>query len=843
MDGMTTAPFVVRVAGLPQDALRLTATPASFAALDAALALADRQRVLADEASGILYAHIGQLDDATARRGLLRLRRAVWNARLAEYDSAVGSLAGVLPPTVIRHLDEWRTAAARYAEAVASAERTYASEMLTVADRLRTAIRTDGLSGEIGALAPSLAAAMDGNGHPSEEALAAVINFVARAAGKTTPRAGLASWGVGTWQEGKPAAWRGHTHGRRRNTELNTAITERLRSSIVARAVMTGVEPVRANPSLTLGDGQACFVSPGPPEGVLRLRTTPALDRILREASRRPGTPGEIAGSFAADPAVPAQVVLGCVHELIARGALTARPPAPDQDLDHLASLIRVLKRVPGAGPAPDLLTALRDGVQCHAGGDPRWPVPRLRGILDRLAEDFRWPDAARTAAGPPVFTDSVLTGARFCLDRAAWPTLGGEFAVLAALARHLDPLAALRPAAGRIIRAGLGTDVAGLADALRFLLRHGGEARREADPVRQLCRGVPVTSLPSGPARDKARRTIAAAMAESGGTGEVLINPADLRSASDVTDRELYASVAFFGQPCLLTGRPAFVLNGVEAGYSRTASHVRRLLHRVRAEDDIPPEHWPGAWLPRQTEQDVLYVTLTAAAGSNVNLRDPGPLTQLDYPGVCPAPGTPLISPADLEITCRPAGPVLRHRSDGRRVIIVPQGRMADFHFPPVMRLLLRLFGPPAQVPLQSSLAVFGAPDAHGIRRLPRIRCGQLVLFRASHLVPAGTIPCPDTGDTTMSQFLRLEAWRRANRLPATCYLRALGDRAIRTKWRKPVYVDFRSAFCVRLLSRLPLEPSDSLLMQEVLPAPEDIPADEGGERYACEAVLEYEF
>ncbi|MFI8456045.1 lantibiotic dehydratase [Kitasatospora sp. NPDC085464] len=99
-----------------------------------------------------------------------------------------------------------------------------------------------------------------------------------------------------------------------------------------------------------------------------------------------------------------------------------------------------------------------------------------------------------------------------------------------------------------------------------------------------------------------------------------------------------------------------------------------------------------------------------------------------------------------------------------------------------------------------------------------PRATAGRVVLRRARWILPASAFPKPERGESTADHLLRLDRWRRDQRLPREVFFLALGADPLDANRRKPMWLDLASPHSVA--TALPLiAGAHTLRIEEALP------------------------
>ncbi|MFD0531712.1 hypothetical protein ACFQ1I_42235 [Kitasatospora arboriphila] len=114
------------------------------------------------------------------------------------------------------------------------------------------------------------------------------------------------------------------------------------------------------------------------------------------------------------------------------------------------------------------------------------------------------------------------------------------------------------------------------------------------------------------------------------------------------------------------------------------------------------------------------------------------------------------------------------------------------------------------------------------GVRRLPRLTVGTVVLRRAVWMTRADRMPRRADAATDAAWMLRTAGWLAEHGIPERCFVTVLdpatlaggGGRAPRND-TKPTYVDFASMLLLLGLERRLAEPDAIVQMTETLPDP----------------------
>ncbi len=803
------APFIVRVPALPATA----AWPAESAPAASAVAAQIRDlRMVADcaaQCSELLHEVIRTAPPGRDRSGLLDLRRAIHSGRYMRVAKLAGKLEPLLPPHVGAEVRRWQETEARLRETAGQRAAGYAAELRRVVTAVtRAAAGTPAVTAELCRADSPLAALLEragGEGTADLDSALSAYAMLARASVKTTPRGTLCGWAYGEWDSG-PDRWVGDLRVRAHHVELNATVSE-----VILRQLAPGDHLVR-NPSATFGAAYATrcpvtFLAPGHAT-VHTAHLDPPLRAVLAD------WPAEGCPVARARDRLGSDTIL---RRLTEAGLLVPRTEVTAHDLEPLRAVVAQ----GWAGPLAPALAEVSDLVD-HSRQSPA--APTLHDRLSRLGQTMGWPQAA-LSDGAAVFGDTVVRGGRLVLGDG-WVGVRDTLRSLGGWVAHGDPWASARIRAGELLTAahGANTDIP-LMPAIHTLAR----AAAAGDQVAVLF-GTDYP-LPDGTAPAlRALRDLLQAEADAAGHDDVRL--AGLPPAPAGTGG-LTTALAFYGHPIRDDdGSPLFVLNSFEDGSGRADAHVRRLLRRIGVPDD-ERAHWPhGMPVPAPGTLDV---EIDDVAGSNVNLRELGNLPALRLADERTGRAGP--AARDCRVSCGPFGPALTFQ--GMRVRVVPRGRVAEFRYPPLVRLLSRLFGPRAEHRVQPVVAPAVPAAEPGVLLAPRVRIGDVVLLRRTVIVESTALPRRDPGEDLFGLAVRVDQWRRRCRIPRRSFVRAVGGPAV-DKNRKPTPLDLSSPLGMAQFDRLTRRGTDRLLFHEVLPDARQVPADTGGYRWIPEVVWE---
>ncbi|HKR50821.1 MAG TPA: lantibiotic dehydratase, partial [Pseudonocardiaceae bacterium] len=297
--------------------------------------------------------------------------------------------------------------------------------------------------------------------------------------------------------------------------------------------------------------------------------------------------------------------------------------------------------------------------------------------------------------------------------------------------------------------------------------------------------------------------------------------------------------SVAFYGQPMIRNGTPSFILNNTDAGFRRAHARLQRFAARAHGDTH--------ATLGLPAGRGVVYADVTTIGSSNLNLRRSPARYEIAYPGsVSNRSAAEQISLGDLDVVHDATTERLRlvWRSRGEQVVPLHLGTLVDWALPWTYRLLMQAFGVSTFCGLPQRLSGSSfLTHSQGVRRVPRLCLGNVVIDRATWVVGSGDAPLRAKGESALSHLIRVTRWLREHGIPRQCFVRvstAAGSPGGRGKNRKPCYVDFSNQVFLRVFAQIAAQPDLTLVFQEVLPTDDDLLVTDGNAGYASECVFE---
>lgn len=515
-----------------------------------------------------------------------------------------------------------------------------------------------------------------------------------------------------------------------------------------------------------------------------------------------PGSLRDLADRITSEATHRSDAVHAGLVQFASRGLLVPVAPVSEQHPDFEVALLEALRAWPGDG-AQDLVAALRSTHQLTAGFGELGGAERT-ARLDSL--EHVWSTAVGAAVTAPIVEDSYVSTSASVPSPVGWR---GPIRTLAPLLTALDDQRLLSTALEATFVAEYG--VGGVCtDIRRFATKTAG-----AFPLAQRLLSGDVDSAPSPAVRRllEARATAVQHLNELSriDATEVEVEQSVLDTlARTLPDAELARrrTVAVFGQ----VADDRFVINHLYGGRLRYFS--RYLRHLDPAHTEALRSH-----LRSQTD-GALTVQLRPTLGFNANLSplltDAELVLDDDVPH---SPDTRRVD--DLAIVHGPMGLSVIERVSGRAVEMVYTGFLVP-HALPATEMLLAMI---AEAPFYG----FGdvSMDLHRrgpTARAPRIVHEDLVLFRRRWALDPTTLP-KGADESSAEHFRRLDADRRAARMPSQVFLRALrGGHTTpmeRAMSPKPQHHDFLSRLHASTIRRRLADLGPMVMAEELLPEP----------------------
>lgn len=878
-------PFMLRLSGLPVEAVRGLRAERAQEWARAVLDAEERLRELGEELSDPLGELVGGNADDRMRREVLKLRRAVFNNRRVADPGAALELAREIGGLTGATLAQWLADRVALEELLHRGPGLLAEELAATRTALRALAGEDHVRKGLLLASPALDAQLDGylasggagQAKKVRKIERSLLAYLYRTACKTSPFStftGVALGGFGAAGAGAAMAveeeWSSHAR-------LNVVVLWRLAQVVADDAARRDDLPVElasgwdlddervryVRRSMTPGDDEATVSFDAAQDRLFFLRRRGVLDSMLELFGERPVLRHAELAAWLCERhgAAPAEAerYLSALTQLgmVRLSGLYPQVHSPDPLRDFQGALRAV-------GRAwSDKAAAALDGAIAAIDGYPAADVAARRALLGTLRSELSAflgvldaPEA--TLPRTLLYEDARAAREEVAADGAFWgevalPPLNALNRVLPAFDVSLPQRLTLKGFfLARFGHGGRCEDVLKLVhdfhedifdQYLRFTSGKESVDEETGYAAEENWLGVPQLG-----ALDRARALFVERMrqvwrARDPHAPEIVIGEADLAPVAD----ELGAlsggfdPVSHFLQLADRPGDPLVVLNGSFGGLSFPFT---RFTHTYDGEQGPDLTGVLREQLRAVQPRGAVFAEVTAGeATTNLNLH--GHMT--DYQILCPgetssAPPEAHIHLDDLYVEHDGAADrlVLRSRRLGVEVVPLYLGYLVPMVLPEIPRTLL-LLSPTSKATVRPWVGVPSGEAVDGVTSRPRLRLGPLVLSRRSWSVPAQALPVFEPGTDDAGRFLTWQRWRREHALPERVFARVHAGAA--GGWgggSKPHYVDFASPLSLGALEGLLGEGAARVVLEETLPAEDELPVRTARGRHVAELAAE---
>jgi len=848
MDATGERSGVLRVTTMPFETLdRLTVPTTSRE-------LADRHatdRRLAAEAASLgeeLFALAGRPEaagpaGAARRNAVLALRRDLHRGRITEH---AGSRLDLLPPPLSTRVTMHGASRTRHAAAIASVARTFEAELLETERALiatmTTPHATEGLRLAGRALLDKVrrAAATDPAAwrHGERQAIAKAVAYFARFTTKTSPNGFFCATAHARFA-GDMATVAGENRIRV-EVRLGVGEARKVTACLAVDPVFEPHQVVTVNPTLRRRPGggwtfwkTASSRNADDTEVRSEVPDHPVLAAFLAEAQNGTLATADLIRAAAArsglDPG--AAEVQGFFRRLLAIGILDHEVWIPWSSWRPLRDLAAFTRRVP---VAPEWL-AEAGAIECQVDGLATLDPAARVAALDPLAARIEALPHARPIARDDLFRADAATAFDVTLPETVLDPLARFVASYARFYSALYPAPLYRAGHVRrfLARFAADTDVEAL-DLYHGVFEPDPQARPTAFPE-------PRRSARS-PDREAARRAFHELRDElvrraRAADGEEIVLAGDDWSGllRDLPPTPAYSCGLLFQigatDPAAIgAGRWRAAINAIYPGGGFSVSRLASL----HAGDDrwVEAELARGhRWLERSGAVLAEVSSMHGGRTANAGLRPPLLAHEIVLPGDHPTPGKVALPLADLVVRFDAASAEfeLRSKAHGCRVVPVVSSGISTEGF---LSFLVEVGRQGVQ-----PLAYFPGFDVEDMPVWPRVRCGNVVLFRRRWRCPAGEVPGAGARRIDFARFAEVARWREDLALPRRVFVHTSVE-------PKPFFVDFAAPLLVeQMLRAIPIpgaEPA-TVHLTEMLPSPDELWLRDAAGRYASEFLVHF--
>ncbi|MFB7575214.1 lantibiotic dehydratase [Streptomyces sp. NPDC056165] len=894
--------FVLRAAGLPIETVHGLRCPGTRRWSDAVLAEEERLTAAGAALSDLLHALVKSTTgpdeepgDATVRRGLLNLRRQIFNNRLPAESEAAVRLVTELDGETGRRTAQWLRDRARLEELRATGADLIAGELQESRRALRDVLTDDRLRLGLLLASPALDGRLDAYlrdtsprpGNRLRKIERSALTYLYRTACKTSPFSTFTGIGLGTFA-GDPrddgAAlrtgedWVSHVRlnvvALARLTELITADPARRRDLPVVLSPGWGRDADRiryVRHVMTAGDDSAAVTFDAVRDRLFFLRSSGTLERLLEWLGGHEATvrhrdlvdwlqSEHDAGRDECERYASALLDLGMVQVPVLRADVHSRDPLRSYQ-DALRSL--------GASWA-DRLAHLLDGPADCLARYPGADVSERRTLLSTLRSQLldvqRELGAAEPALPQTLVYEDVSTGDDLVCGPAV---LSGETGRALRAVEGVLPLFDLTLPQritllgffiARYGRGGRCDDLLGLVHDFHedFFDQYVSFTSKRASfdedgayvPEENWLGQSEMKAL------DRARRHFHEGMCalwrqHGGGNGaEEIELPDGLLSETAAELAQLTSHFIPQSHHLQLSrppgGRQQVVLNKSYGGLAFPFSRFTHLYDGTAPAADTAAPGFSDALreeMAARSPDGAVFAEVTGGpVSSNLNLH--GRLT--DHQIVCPGETSSVPEEARIHLDDlyvehdEPSGRlVLRSRRLDREVVPVYLGYLVPIALPEIPRTLL-LLSPSTMAPFDVWAGVPEGEPESGVTRRPRVRHGNVVVSRRGWTADAEVLPARRPGAGEEEDYLEWRRWQRAHGLPDRCFATVshAGQGPIGAK---PVYVDFDSPLSLAAFDALvERKPGTRVAFREMLPAEDGLHLISRRGRHVAELAVE---
>ncbi|MEU9127583.1 lantibiotic dehydratase [Kitasatospora sp. NPDC048540] len=828
---------VVRLAGSPVEVLDGLRCARSWTTAGELVRLRAEIAGATGDLSQLLHAAVGAAGGGETKAALVAIRRAVHRGRRLDPDRLAE-----LPAELAAPLRTWTALLAERDRLLAALpdqlEQDWADSYRALHDAARLPAFQLGLVHANPDAFLALHKWFATGRAPQRQTVLRLAQYLARSAAKTSPystftSSGLAAWGNGTDTVDLSARLARGQAAAATGTEISIGTLHRIARAVGERPDVGGGCRLRINPSATVAGDVLVFLGRRPVEHVHSLALTPTLRRVLELTAGRI-TLDELRAALQAQAADARQVDV-FLRRLVTLGVLEPVPPLADQTADPLSDLRAWLHRLgrPGLERLDWTLHGLQEALSSYPTiGSPGDRVAVrdavIRGLDTALREagDHAYlnnPKLAKEFARYSFYENAVHPGTAAVLDRERWQPLLDDLDAVRTLLGLIGPDLPAKLTLGELLerRYPDGTEVPLMVfyrDALAEQQAGPAAAGRDrgSEALGELYR-----------LRSAVKRLLGERAPDPDGV--VRVDPEEVRTLAKEWPAWVRTptSAAVYCQLAAAAHGEELVVNTVSCGFGRGRNRVRQILDGLDLREDQPAE--PG---PATGRDQVLFAEFEAVARSAVNVRKPGVGLVVDYPGVRSLRADEALLPVnDLSVRRGADGlPELVSRRLGRPIRPVHPG-LGDRLLPPAARFMIEAFGESTTwFGPHTELRMTSDPRAdHGVRHLPRLMVGKVVLRRAMWMTRADRLPRRTEATSDAAWLLRMAGWLAEHGIPERCFVTVLDPAALAQGGTgqgpgndiKPNYVDFASMLLLLGLERRLAEPHAIVQISEMVPDP----------------------
>lgn len=273
------------------------------------------------------------------------------------------------------------------------------------------------------------------------------------------------------------------------------------------------------------------------------------------------------------------------------------------------------------------------------------------------------------------------------------------------------------------------------------------------------------------------------------------------------------------------------WVLNVLTEGIGRMSSRFTTTMDPSMQESVIESYLQRSAWT--DNGQEIELVDLFYSGGNSANIHVPYTRRVFEWPGTWAGlPPERRLHLRDLRARFGPDRPPELVDREGRRILPVHLGSVQRAFMPDLVRFLA-LFGP---AELRYRQPTLPPVKAEGVVEYARHRVGNVVYRRKTWDIETAALRATLSGLTDAAAFRHINRRRSAVSIPDRVFL----AEPVAVPHTKPQYIDFTSPLLVEIFCSALQKEVSSLRLTEALPGPEGHVPAEKGRRRAVEIQFE---
>jgi hypothetical protein len=828
-----TAPqLIVRVAGLPFQSLHPFRRDEAVAAAETMLERLEARASDAERLAALLHdaAGAGVAPELGGARGaLLQVRRAIHQGRNvpeAAVEKARPLLSTELRDRIRAHREagcEIEAVRTRYAKAYAGAEAHGRAAIAAAAldPLVRVGLRL--AARELPGRADRLASPQWGQ--RERHAASKVLAYLGRFAVKTSPNGVFCATGLAGLSNGAVRV-RGERAIARLDFALHVGEARTVAACLAASPDAASAVRPRANPTLRRDGDRWTLWQPASArrenDDEVRLEITdhPVLRLYLDEATGS----APVERVIQAVSARVGQDTAAFYAKLVERGVLIGEVEIPWSERRPLRALAA---RCPGAPWAAEL-EAIESAVDALGAA----PLHEIPARTDEVASRLAAMPHARPLSNDDLVRCDAATGFEAQLPGALLADLERLLPLYARFYGGIYPERLTRETfAARFLKRYPPDTSIPVLDFYHGLFEPSAQAPLAAFVSAASGRSDSARREAAGRAFERAREFFAAAARAAAATGadETVLSEADWIEIAGGAPEPRFSCAALFqvaaGTAESVAGPDARVcLNALFPGAGLSVARLAHLHRGAKGEENpivrVLEEGWARRARPGAAFAEVTF--MHGGRTANAGLRPPLFPLEIELPGDRATEGREAVPLADLTAAWDSAAGRFTLRSVSRGIEILPV--ISSGINPEGFVSFLTMVGGQDLQPL-GLLPGFDLPD---VRRWPRYRFGNVVLFRRRWVFGAGELP---GGATSEEYFLETQRWRREHGLPSDLFVHT--DVA-----PKPFYVCLDAPMFVDLMRRA-FPGAARIHVTEMLPGPGDLWLRNAGGRHASEFLV----